>query len=99
MKNINIVGRRWFDKRAGNTYHSTEIIVDGLSIHKVPYAYGYGQQFLWTAFEWLNENWELPNPRSTNPHSGGKEHPADWCERNGIALDYDCSDVKRKKDL
>lgn len=28
-KLIVLIGRRWFDKRAGNTYHDTEIIVHG----------------------------------------------------------------------
>lgn len=45
-----IEGRRWFERTCGNTYHSTTLYLrDGSSI-KVPYAYGYGEQFLQTAY-------------------------------------------------
>ena len=92
-KSIVLIGRRWFHRGPGNTYHSVEIIVDGKQIHKVPFAYGYGDQWKYTAFDWLNANGYLPeyDPRRDS-HWG-------YCERNNIAFVTSCTDVQRKKDL
>jgi len=47
-KQIVIRGKRWFDKINGNTYHSTEVYIDGKLVGRVPFAYGYGNQFYTT---------------------------------------------------
>lgn len=59
--NIHIDGRRWFQKTYGNTYHSVRIFKDGQLIAHVPYEYGYGEQFLQTALDWLRANGHIPD--------------------------------------
>lgn len=49
-KNITIIGRRWFDRKYGNTYHSVSVWVDGEFIGKNPYEYGYGDHYIQSAF-------------------------------------------------
>ena len=52
-KSLHIEGRRWFERTNGNTYHSVKIWRDGEQIASLPYAYGYGDQYLQTAMQWL----------------------------------------------
>lgn len=53
---LHIEGRRWFQKSYGNTYHSVRIFLDGKQIAHIPQSYGYGDQYLQTAREWLRSN-------------------------------------------
>ena len=53
MEMITIIGRRWFQKTYGNTYHSVVVLVDGEEIGREPFAYGYGDQYIQTAHELL----------------------------------------------
>ena len=48
-----IIARKWFQKTYGNTYHSCEVYKDGELIKRVPFAYGYGEQYRQTAHEIL----------------------------------------------
>ena len=91
MKSLIVFGRRWFQKTNGNTYHSAEIIVDGKPVHKIEYEYGYDQQYLYTAFNWLKSEGYL--------NIGTHESPHAWAERTGINLVCNVVDVARKKDL
>src|SRR5215470_12835886 len=43
---IHIVGRRWFQRSAGNTYHTACVYIDGELKYKSGKHYGYGEQFL-----------------------------------------------------
>ena len=56
VKTLSIVGRRWFQRTYGNTYHSVSIEVNGKRVADLPRAYGYGEQYLWRAWEWLMDN-------------------------------------------
>lgn len=56
MKSLVIIGRKWFDKVNGNTYHTSEIIIDGEAVHKTGMQYGYGEQYVQTASQWLKDN-------------------------------------------
>lgn len=48
---LTIIGRRWFEKTNGNTYHSVELRgEDGKLLARVPFCYGYGDQYRQTAF-------------------------------------------------
>lgn len=58
---VTITGRRWFQKGPGNTYHTTEIMVDGKPVHEIGFSYGYGNQFEWSALAWLEENGYMPD--------------------------------------
>jgi hypothetical protein len=96
-KSIVVIGRRWFQKTYGNTYHSAEIFVDGQKVHYIDYTYGYGDQYLYNARNWLRDNGYLPGIKD----SPGTPGEALWryCERNGIIFTYSAINVQRKKDL
>lgn len=55
FKHITIIGRRWFQKTYGNTYHSVTVQVDGETIGRVDLAYGYGDQYIQSAHELLQK--------------------------------------------
>jgi len=60
-QSIVVIGRRWFDSN-GNTYHTSTIIINGEIAHKTPREYGYGDQYAYTACEWMLENGIIPKP-------------------------------------
>jgi hypothetical protein len=53
INSIFIEGRLWFDKINGNTYHAVKIEVNGQVIKYLSMRYGYGEQYLQTALEYL----------------------------------------------
>lgn len=92
-KSITIIGRRWFARTYGNTYHSAEILVDGVPVGKIQ-AYGYGDQYVYNAMSWLAKN-EYIKGYGDDQHS----IPWRWAEDNKVVLTYTVSDVARQKDL
>lgn len=89
MKKINeleIFGKRWFQKSYGNTYHTTTVIVNGEEF-KSGIVYGYENAYLQTAVDLLRAN--------------GYEVPAGNLEAFRMVCEYphDVQDVNRKKDL
>ena len=95
---IVVVGRRWFDRKNGNTYHTSEILVNGVREYKSERAYGYGDHYLdGTAAEWLESKGYVVRERYEA--SGGCEALWRACERLRITLAYSVSDVGRRKDL
>lgn len=89
MKKINtleVIGRRWFQKSYGNTYHTTTVIVNGEEL-KSDIEYGYGNAYLQTAVDLLSAN--------------GYEVPSDNLEAFRMVCEYphNAKDVDRKKDL
>lgn len=94
-RSIRINGRRWF--RRGNTYHSVEIIVDGETVHVVPYVYGYDNQYEQTARSWLKREGYLPGIEDV---AGRCSEPLwRYCQRVGCQYQSGVEDVRRKKDL
>jgi len=91
IKNLYIRGRRWFQRGPGNTYHSVSIYLNDKLVHTIPFAYGYGDQYLWNAFEWLDANGYLDRTQN--------EPPWVTAERLGFKLNYSVDDVKRRCDL
>jgi len=89
VTSVFIVGRRWFDKVNGNTYHSAEIYVNNDFVHKISCTYGYGDQYMWNGFDWLKNNGYLN-------YTG---NPSAYCRENKIIYNHTVCDVKRKKDL
>jgi hypothetical protein len=57
---MHIEGRRWFQKTYGNTYHSVRIYKDGECIYYSGKHYGYGDQYLQTALDWLKAQTLVP---------------------------------------
>lgn len=96
INSITVIGRKWFDSRAGNTYFTAAILINGLEVHRLPYEYGYADQYLQSAFEWLDAAGHTSRERYVH---GGHETPRDYCTCQGIALHYEAADVKRKRDL
>ena len=90
IKSITIIGRRWFQKTNGNTYHSVQIFVDTTEI-KLPYDYGYGDVYHQRAISYLVENGFII------PENG--ESPQEWAKRNDVNLVVVGVDVARKGDL
>lgn len=92
-RTLRIVGRRWFQKTYGNTYHTAEIILDGKTIHKTPISYGYGDQYLTSAVEWLQSVGLLPD--NITGHIGTRY----LRDESGYEFTYDVQDVPRQRDL
>lgn len=98
MKTITIIGRRWFQRTTGNTYHTAEIIVDGQYVEGVPYRSGSGDCYLHNAFAKL-EDLGLVTDRIHRGSAVPPEAPWRWAERKGVRLTSTHADVARKKDL
>lgn len=89
---ITLIGRRWFQRSYGNTYHSVTIMIDGETVHVSGKCYGYDRAYVQTAQEWLKANGYL---------DGMSERDALWnyCANEGIKFEYSATDVAREKDL
>ncbi len=103
-KQVIIKGKRWFEKTNGNTYHSTEVYIDGELIGKVPFSYGYGDQYGTTGFKILQDKGFVPklskilkekNKGSNIPYYGFREFTRD----NRKNFNFFVDDVTRKRDL
>lgn len=94
---IEVHGRRWFQKTYGNTYYSCAIEVDDVVVHRIDFAYGYGEQYLHDAANWLDKNGYLPDIKHYD--YGGTESLWSYCRDRGIIFKTSVSDVHRKKDL
>ena len=93
---VQIIGRRWFQRSYGNTYHTAEIVVNGETVHALPKQYGYGDQYLHNALEWLQQNGYMPGYRDAD-HA--HEFPREFFARQDVTYMYSVSDVKRERDL
>lgn len=94
---IIVLGRRWFEKTNGNTYHTAEILVDGVSVAVCPFAYGYGSQYRQSAESELERLGYMPGRKEG--HGGSYESAWQYFERHGIEYTDRVEDVKRKRDL
>jgi len=103
MKTVTIIGRKWFEKTNGNTYHTASIIVNGEHVITTPMEYGYGDQYQRTAEVWLRANGYMPNELMREPYSGQTDKRPEmlrsYCTRNGIAYHAEDVTVGRKRDL
>ena len=96
-KTITIIGRRWFHRGAGKTYHSAKVLVDGEVKIEISETYGYGDQYLHNGFEALERAGIIP----MRPRGKGDSAPAPWawCQEHGITLSSSATDVAREEDL
>lgn len=90
---LHIIGRRWFQKTYGNTYHTAEVLINGKSVYKSMRSYGYGDQYLTTAVEWLQRVDLLPS--DIVGHVGTRY----LREESGYEFSYEVHDVARQRDL
>ena len=98
---ITIDAKRWFDRINGNTYHSVAVYVDGKLVGVKPFQYGYGEQYLQTAHEVLQEAGMFP----TTGESLSSGMAKDYYEFRNYMMDHRdkfvviVSDVSRRGDL
>lgn len=92
IKKVEVYGRRWWCRGPGNTYHSVQILVDGQHVATIDFVYGAGDQYMWTARDWLSRNGYLMAHDHREPL---------WriAEKQGFQFVQDVMDVKRKRDL
>jgi len=88
---LEIIGRRWFQRTYGNTYHTVSILIDGKLVYKSDRTYGYGDSYLQTAVEWMKGQGLL----SENIWGGTRSLRED----SGYDFSYSVADVQRQKDL
>lgn len=89
MKSLHIEGRRWFQRTYGNTYHTVRIFIDGDLKYASEREYGYGDQFLQTALDWLKANGYAPADAQYGT----------LYLRETLGGTYSVVDVTRQKDL
>lgn len=94
---LHIEGRRWFQRTYGNTYHSVRIFANGEQVAYLPYQYGYGEQFLQTAWEWLGAN-GFPELLEKYPNGCWKNYGTAYL-REVLHGTYSVIDVDRKSEL
>jgi hypothetical protein len=97
IRSITIIGRRWFQRTYGNTYHSVKVYVDGDCVYSSGQVYGYDEAYIQTAWQWLRSNGYAPD--AAEYEHGGCEAIWQWAERNNVTLVREVSDVAREKDL
>lgn len=93
-RQIVVMGRRWFNKTWGNTYFSVAVYVNGEFIAKVPYEYGYGDQYMQRAVQLLIDAGFYPAPKD-----GGYKPLWQFAQDTGDKLLYFVADVATKKEL
>jgi hypothetical protein len=93
IKTIDVTAKEWFDKSAGNSYFSAEIVLnykmDDEITYEIPFTYGYGSFYEFKALELLcNENY------FTSYGSLSRT-----CEENNIILRSNKIENCKKRDL
>ena len=91
FKSLKVIGKRWFQKSYGNTYHSVSIIVDDVEVSYIPFRYGYESSYEQTAAKWLQDNGYIPASFSGTLWS--------YFDEINIPFFSIAYDVSRKKDL
>lgn len=85
---IHIHGRRWFQKTYGNTYHQVKIYLNDELAAFIPEQYGYGEQYLQTAWEWLVKKGLVEDIRYQGTIGYGER-----------GITYMCGDVELRRNL
>jgi hypothetical protein len=93
ITSIVLIAREWFDRTYGNSYFSCDILLNGNSVHKIEFEYGYGNHYEDVAFDWLMANGYLPIAR------GKHEYRREYWERLGITYIASKTNVTRKRDM
>jgi hypothetical protein len=94
-KHLVIIGRRWFEKVNGNTYHSIAVYINGQHVGGVDFNYGYGDQYIQTAQDILEKLGYSPEFYENGIKKTGRQ----FFEKHFTSWITNVSDVERKKDL
>lgn len=97
ITSILVIGRRWFQKSYGNTYHTFEIHLNGTFLYRSDPVYGYGDQFEFNALDFLVSRGYLDVPRGA--HGGFTKLLSLACRDAGISYEVTVVDVPRERDL
>lgn len=95
---VSVIGRRWFQRTYGNTYHTVSVIMPDGSHIRSPMTYGYGSQYLETAAKLIEATGLFP-PRELRDRGMAPEALWKWFDRIGVELHETVIDVQRQKDL
>jgi hypothetical protein len=102
---INVSAKRWFDKSAGNTYHSVAVSISGINESLIedfiPFTYGYDDAYRQTASDVIlrlkPEYKDLLGDDAKYGLSYWRNVEA--LEKHGVKIVFSVYDVKRRKDL
>jgi hypothetical protein len=92
VESIMVLGKRWFQRSYGNTYHRVEVYVNGESIGISKVTYGYGEQYIQTAMAMLKEKGYLKSMPEQMPLWK-------YCKEKGIDCSIQYKDVKTEREL
>lgn len=102
VQKLELTGKRWFDRKNGNTYFSALAVLDDVEVAAIACEYGYDEQWLYEICDKLDQSGVIPVKREVFKN-GSKEVPWQWLQRiekeTGVVIFRNCIDVKRKKDL
>jgi len=62
---ISVIATEWFDKVNGNSYFSGKILINGERVIKLPFQYGYGNQWRHEAIKQIMQDYKLPTNEAT----------------------------------
>ena len=97
ISSVTVLGRRW-TSRAGTTYHSAQILVNGETVANTGQHSGYGEGYIQTACTWLESNGYMPD----REHHDNGSAEAPWLyfrDDRGVAWNAQAIDVSRERDL
>lgn len=95
--NITVIGRRWFERVNGNTYHSVKVYLNGALIGRNDFEYGYGDHYQTTAGEII-----INNILKEDYKTGGFDSRYSILRElkdKGVTIVSSVTDVTRKGDL
>ena len=95
LEGLHIEGRRWFQRSYGNTYHTVRIYANGELLHATEQQYGYDDQYIQTALDWLEANGYIERKEYPNgSKEGGTLYLRETLHGTNTVID-----VTRERDL
>ncbi len=98
VKHIGLLGRRWFNRRVGQSYNTVTIYVNGKAVTHLPENGGGDDMYEQRAMRWLITNGYIPADEK-NTKQGGFISLWRAAERDRFDYTSDVVDVPRQKDL
>lgn len=96
VKSITVIGKLWFDKVNGNSYHTAKVLINGEHYCNIPFQYGYGDQYEQSALEQLTKDGYFKDMEKYQ--NGTSECFWRYCDRKGIKYFRTSSYVSTKRE-
>lgn len=96
IKKIEVLGRRWFDRKNGNTYCASKVYINDNLVITTNWTYGYEEFYLQLANEELNKAGLIKSEKHTS--TGSLVPLWRYCSENDIDFSYSAIDGT-KRDL